>query len=151
GTTCSPGAPSDLNQPCENCGGHVQCDGECSVHNPPGYGQPCGCNNAGTTQCDLGCSVPDCACMSNCLGSRSKSCDGGTGKSCTEVQPGCWQWVNNGAFSACDPGWCTCQNSVSPSMQQDCMQDPSTLCWHYGPSHPIFFGLCPQSPCTSVH
>jgi hypothetical protein len=55
--SCSVATPSNWGQPCGQCGGKVQCNGSCSVATPPNWGQPCG-QCGGRFQCDGTCSIP---------------------------------------------------------------------------------------------
>lgn len=54
--TCSVVDPPNLGMPCGHCGGTFRCDGSCSVMDPGDYGKPCG-SCGGTVRCDRSCSV----------------------------------------------------------------------------------------------
>jgi len=49
---------SDQGQACGSCAGIVNCDGTCSIPDPPNFGQECG-SCGGTIKCDGKCSILD--------------------------------------------------------------------------------------------
>lgn len=123
GPCSSPGAPANLGDACNTCGGTIQCDGSCSPAAPSSFGLPCN-DCGGTTQCDGSCSstCPPCGgpgercCASGCT---TGGCQNGTcpvfGGIYQETDLGCPPCAPNpyaGGSCACAPGFVESETQV---------------------------------------
>jgi hypothetical protein len=82
--TCSIPNPPNLGAACGSCGGTIQCNGACSIPTPSNLGRTCG-SCGGTIQCNGACSIPTPTGLGQPCGGGNgrRQCDG----SCRAVEP----------------------------------------------------------------